>query len=174
VTPATLLLALVTAEWLAELWLARCNTAALLAKGAFEVAPGHYPLIVLLHAVWLLGLWLIGWADPLSRIWLVFGIAGFEGLGSANSRPTLDYSHRGAPYFPSGRTCSAWNRDRKLFLKEREFFLNSPSLMRERRDQEPYAQRRSCRRGGRPGPHAAVDRIDGPQAMLPTRRSKRR
>jgi methyltransferase len=73
------LLALVTAEWLAELWLARCNTAALLAKGAFEVAPGHYPLIVLLHAVWLLGLWLIGWADPLSRIWLVIFLA-LQGL----------------------------------------------------------------------------------------------
>jgi hypothetical protein len=40
VTPAVLLLALVTAERLAELWLARRNTAALLAKGAFEVAPG--------------------------------------------------------------------------------------------------------------------------------------
>jgi methyltransferase len=71
VTPAVLLLAFVTAERLAELWLARRNTAALLAKGAFEAAPGHYPLIVLLHAVWLLGLWLIGWANPLSRIWLV-------------------------------------------------------------------------------------------------------
>jgi methyltransferase len=70
VTPALLLLALVTAERLAELWLARRNTAALLARGAFEVAPGHYPLIVVLHAVWLSGLWLIGWTHPLSRIWL--------------------------------------------------------------------------------------------------------
>ena len=69
-TPAVLLLALVTAERLAELLLARRNTAALLAKGAFEVAPGHYPLIVVLHAVWLLGLWLIGRTHPLSRIWL--------------------------------------------------------------------------------------------------------
>jgi methyltransferase len=76
VTPAVLLLTFVTAERLAELWLARHNTAALLARGAFEAAPGHYPLIVLLHAVWLLGLWLIGWANPLSRIWLVI----FSGL----------------------------------------------------------------------------------------------
>jgi methyltransferase len=75
VTPAVLLLTLVTAERLAELWLARRNTAALLAKGAFEVAPGHYPLIVLLHALWLLGLWLIGWAQPLSRSWLVIFLA---------------------------------------------------------------------------------------------------
>jgi methyltransferase len=75
VTPAAFLLALVTAERLAELWLARRNTTALLAKGAFEVAPGHYPLIVLLHALWLLGLWLIGWAHPLSRSWLVIFLA---------------------------------------------------------------------------------------------------
>jgi methyltransferase len=75
VTPAVLLLALVTAERLAELWLARRNTAALLAKGAFEVAPGHYPLIVLLHTLWLLGLWLIGWAHPLNRSWLVVFLA---------------------------------------------------------------------------------------------------
>jgi methyltransferase len=70
VTPAVLLLAFVTAERLAELWLARRNTAALLAKGAYEVAPGHYPLIVLLHAVWLAGLWVFGWANPLNMGWL--------------------------------------------------------------------------------------------------------
>jgi methyltransferase len=75
VTAAVLLLAFVTAERLAELWLARRNTAALLARGAFEVAPGHYPLIVLLHALWLLGLWLIGWAHPLSRGWLLIFLA---------------------------------------------------------------------------------------------------
>jgi methyltransferase len=71
VTPAAFLLAVVTAERLAELWLARRNTAALLAKGAVEVAAGHYPAIVLLHSLWLLGLWLIGWAHPLGRSWLV-------------------------------------------------------------------------------------------------------
>jgi methyltransferase len=75
VRSAVLLLGLVTAERLAELWLARRNTAALLAQGAFEVAPGHYPLIVLLHASWLLGLWLIGWTHPLSRFWLVIFLA---------------------------------------------------------------------------------------------------
>lgn len=74
-TPAVLLLALVTAERLAELLLARRNTAALLAKGAHEVAPGHYPLIVLLHALWPLGLWLISWAHPISRSWLVIFLA---------------------------------------------------------------------------------------------------
>jgi methyltransferase len=69
-TPAILLLTLVTMERLAELWLARRNTAALLARGAYEIAPGHYPLIVLLHAGWLAGLWGIGWAAPVNLFWL--------------------------------------------------------------------------------------------------------
>lgn len=69
-TPAALLLALVTLERLAELWLARRNTAALLGRGAVEVAPGHYPLIVLLHAAWLAGLWLLGSERPLATGWL--------------------------------------------------------------------------------------------------------
>lgn len=70
-TPAALLLALVTLERLAELWLARRNTKALIAAGAVEFAPGHYPLIVLLHAFWLTGLWLLGWNHLMSTVWLV-------------------------------------------------------------------------------------------------------
>lgn len=69
-TPAVVLLAAVTAERLGELWLARRNTSALLARGAFEAAPGHYPLIVLLHATWLAGLWMWGWDRPLEPWWL--------------------------------------------------------------------------------------------------------
>ena len=69
--PAVVLLGAVTAERLAELWLARCNTADLLAKGAREFAPSHYPAIVLLHAFWLAGLWLFGWMHPLSSFWLM-------------------------------------------------------------------------------------------------------
>lgn len=69
-TPAALLLSLVTIERLAELWLSRRNTAALLSKGAIEVAAGHYPVIVLLHALWLSGLWVLAWAQPISTTWL--------------------------------------------------------------------------------------------------------
>src|SRR5262249_26279866 len=43
---------------LAELALARRNTRRLLSKGAVEVGRSHYPPMVLLHAAWLLGLWL--------------------------------------------------------------------------------------------------------------------
>jgi methyltransferase len=71
-TPAILLLAFVTAERLAELVLARRNTRALLAQGAVEYAPGHYPLIVALHALWLAGLWVFGASQPVSVFW--FGI----------------------------------------------------------------------------------------------------
>jgi methyltransferase len=75
VTPAVLLLGAVAAERLAELWLARRNTAALLAKGACEFAPRHYPAIVLFHALWLASLWFFGWANPLSSIWLAIFLA---------------------------------------------------------------------------------------------------
>jgi methyltransferase len=69
-TPAALVMALVTLERLAELWLARRNTKVMLARGALELSPGHYPLIVLLHASWLAGLWWWGWHQPLSMVWL--------------------------------------------------------------------------------------------------------
>ena len=78
-TPAVLLLAVVTAERLGELWLDRRNTASLLADGAHEVAPAHYKLIVLLHTLWLAGLWLLGWARPISPIWLAILVA-LQGL----------------------------------------------------------------------------------------------
>ena len=67
---ATVLLTLVTAERLAELWLARRNTKALLAKGAVEVAASHYPLIVGLHAVWLATLWVLGTGAVVRPFWL--------------------------------------------------------------------------------------------------------
>jgi methyltransferase len=66
VTLSILLLALVTAQRLGELVLAAHNTRRLKAKGAYEVAPGHYPLIVLLHGAWLAGLWWLAWKAPLS------------------------------------------------------------------------------------------------------------
>jgi methyltransferase len=75
VTPAIVLLAAVTLERLCELWLARRNTAALLAQGAQEVASGHYPLIVLLHTFWLAGLWALGWGSPLRLGWLAVFLA---------------------------------------------------------------------------------------------------
>ena len=58
------ILTLVTAERLAELRLAAANTRRLLAGGASEAGAGHYGLIVGLHALWLGGLWLLAWGEP--------------------------------------------------------------------------------------------------------------
>ena len=50
---AYLIVALVAVQRLGEVAIAQRNTRALIAKGAVEVAPGHYPLLILLHAAWL-------------------------------------------------------------------------------------------------------------------------
>ena len=67
--PAIAILAFVTFQRLAELALARRNTALLLAAGAREHAPGHYPLIVAVHFSWLAALW---WFAPGRPIQLGF------------------------------------------------------------------------------------------------------
>jgi len=69
-TPAGLILALVTAQRLGELALARRNTRRLRARGAVETGAWHYPLIVALHAAWLAGLWVLAWSHPVSLGWL--------------------------------------------------------------------------------------------------------
>lgn len=65
-----ILLTAVSLERLGELWLARRNTLQLLTNGGLEVAAGHYPLIVLLHGFWLGGLWVLGWNQDVSFVWL--------------------------------------------------------------------------------------------------------
>jgi methyltransferase len=59
------ILTLVTLQRLGELWLSNRNTARLLAQGAREHSPGHYPLIVALHAAWLASVW---WLAPLRSV----------------------------------------------------------------------------------------------------------
>ena len=73
------ILSLVTAQRIGELVLAQKNTRRLLARGAVETGAGHYPLIVALHAAWLIGLWLLAWDRPLN-LWL---LAVFIGLQAA-------------------------------------------------------------------------------------------
>jgi len=62
------LVLLVAAQRLGELALARRNTARLLARGGQEVDAGHYPLIVALHAGWLVAVFLAVPADT-APIW---------------------------------------------------------------------------------------------------------
>ncbi|WEA60678.1 isoprenylcysteine carboxylmethyltransferase family protein [Rhizobium sp. BJ04] len=69
--PSIALLAFVTLQRLGELVLARRNTTALLARGAREVAPEHYPVMVALHAGWILGLWLLAPGRPVELLWFV-------------------------------------------------------------------------------------------------------
>ena len=61
-TAAIIILACVTLQRLSELVIAKRNTAALRAQGAVEVGAAHYPVMVLLHTGWLLGLWWFGWS----------------------------------------------------------------------------------------------------------------
>ncbi len=58
---------------LGELRLARRNTRRLLARGAVERSPGHYPLIVALHAAWLAAMALTIPADQPADPWLLGG-----------------------------------------------------------------------------------------------------
>ena len=70
--PAYAILFFVLFQRLSELKIARTNTARLLAAGAYEHAPGHYPLIVAVHAGWLATLF---WLAPGREIhWLLFGL----------------------------------------------------------------------------------------------------
>ena len=64
-------LAFVTLQRLAELVLSQRNTKRLLARGAIEVAPEHYPFLVLLHATWLAVLWFLGPGPPIEIVPLI-------------------------------------------------------------------------------------------------------
>ena len=66
-TAAEIILALVTAQRGAEPILSRHNTRKLMAQGAIEVAPGHYPLVVAVHAAWLAALWIFGHGEPVDE-----------------------------------------------------------------------------------------------------------
>jgi methyltransferase len=79
VSIAAVILTLVTLQRLGELVLARANTKRLLARGATEVAAGHYPLVVAMHAAWLISLWVWGRDQPVSAVVLAIFIV-LQGL----------------------------------------------------------------------------------------------
>jgi methyltransferase len=64
------ILALVTLQRLGELWLSKRNTKRLLAQGAREHAPSHYPVIMALHVAWLATLWWLAPTRPIVVFWL--------------------------------------------------------------------------------------------------------
>ena len=69
--PGVAVLAFVTLQRLAELMLSQRNTKRLLARGGYEVAPEHYPFLVLLHATWLGVLWFFGPGPPIKIVPLI-------------------------------------------------------------------------------------------------------
>jgi methyltransferase len=72
VSAAEFILGLVTLQRAGELVLSHSNTRRLLARGAVEVAPGHYPLMVAVHTTWLIALWVFGQDRPINIIALLF------------------------------------------------------------------------------------------------------
>ena len=76
---ASVILALVTLQRLGELALARYNTGRLLARGAIEVGARHYPLLVSVHAAWLIALWVWG-RDQDVNLAALSGFAALQGL----------------------------------------------------------------------------------------------
>jgi methyltransferase len=76
---AELLLAIVTLQRVGELVIARRNMRKLVARGAVEVGSEHYPLIVAVHAGWLLSLWLFGRHQSVNVVALALYIA-LQGL----------------------------------------------------------------------------------------------
>ncbi len=64
------LVAFMTVQRLAELGFAQWNTLRLRAAGGVEFGASHYPLMVALHAFWLLGLWMLGHARSVDPSWL--------------------------------------------------------------------------------------------------------
>ena len=73
------ILAFIALQRLAELAWARANERRLKAAGAVEVGAAHYPVIVLLHTVWVLWLCYAGWNRPVMLPWLAL-FAVLQGL----------------------------------------------------------------------------------------------
>ena len=71
-TGAEFILAAVTAQRAGELVLSHYNMRRLMARGAVEVAPRHYPLMVAVHGGWLIALWVFGHDQPINIAGLTF------------------------------------------------------------------------------------------------------
>ena len=69
------LVAFLVVQRLSELAFAQSNTVCLRAKGAVEFGATHYPLLIVLHGLWLLGLWAFGHNQPINLFWLAIFVA---------------------------------------------------------------------------------------------------
>lgn len=87
------LLAYLTVQRLAELWWARQNERRLFAAGGVEYGKTHLPLIIVLHAAWLAGLWVLAYDRSISPVFLalfvVLQVARFWVLATLGRRWTI-------------------------------------------------------------------------------------
>jgi isoprenylcysteine carboxyl methyltransferase (ICMT) family protein YpbQ len=89
----SVLLAYVTVQRLIELWWAKQNERRLLGAGGIEYGRPHLWLLVLLHAAWLTGMWLMAYDHPVSTVFLalfiVLQIGRFWVLATLGRRWTI-------------------------------------------------------------------------------------
>ena len=78
-TSAEFILGIVTLQRAGELVVSSYNTSRLVARGAVEVAPRHYKLIVAVHAAWLISVWVFG-RDQLVNIPALLAYLVLQGL----------------------------------------------------------------------------------------------
>jgi methyltransferase len=64
------LLAYLTLQRAAELWWAKQNERRLFAAGGVEYGKPHFALIVLLHAAWMAGLWVLAYSHSVDLVFL--------------------------------------------------------------------------------------------------------
>jgi methyltransferase len=88
-----ILLVYLTVQRLIELWWAKENAARLMAAGGIEYGRSHLPLMILFHAAWLAGLWLLAYDRPVQPFFLalfvVLQIARFWVLATLGRRWTI-------------------------------------------------------------------------------------
>ena len=88
-----ILLVYLTVQRLTELWWAKENAARLMAAGGIEHGRSHLPLMILFHAAWLAGLWLLAYDRPVQPFFLalfvVLQIARFWVLATLGRRWTI-------------------------------------------------------------------------------------
>jgi methyltransferase len=88
-----ILLAYLTVQRLVELWWAKENEARLMAAGGIEYGRSHLPLMILFHAAWLAGLWLLAYDRPVEPFFLalfvVLQLARFWVLTTLGRRWTI-------------------------------------------------------------------------------------
>jgi methyltransferase len=88
-----ILLAYLTVQRLAELWWAKQNETRLMASGGIEYGHSHLPLMILFHAAWLAGLWLLAYDRPVEPFFLalfvVLQMARFWVLATLGRRWTI-------------------------------------------------------------------------------------